>query len=335
MLRLRTICILAIVSIAVASQALANRVCEKCGEPILSGYEISWQGKFYHNLCLKCEYCGEPLEPIAKGGMIQGDKYYHATCFYRYVKLRCYVCGEWIEGAYHRDPWGNCYHKHHEDEHPRCEYCWRFITQEVTGGGIYYADGRTICHLCLPSAIADQDSARSILEEVGDTLGGIGVKIDLSDVRIRLLSKDTMEKRFGSKRANANGICMPDEDLMTGERVYKIYLLFGMPRLHFVKVVAHELMHVWLYQNQDAEIQQEYDRHKHFIEGSCNMAAYLALKRYESDEVVNIIDMVQRNRDPHYGSGFREAKQFVDAHSVEDWLELIKTDSRFPPVSGD
>jgi len=318
-----------------SASVAANIICEKCGDPILSGKEIRLNGKYYHKQCLTCDYCGKQIDAVGEGVIVQGSNYYHADCFHRHVRKRCYVCGEWIEGSYFTDVWGNSYHKKHEDEedHPRCEYCGRFITQEVTRGGIYYADGRIICHLCLPSAIADQDSARTILEEVRDTLHVIGIDVDISNVSIRLLGKDSMTKRFGGHMGNPDGVSLTDRDPVSGDEVCKIYLLYGMPRIHFIKVVAHELMHVWLWRNQDKEISSKYENNKVLIEGSCNLAAYLVLQHYQGDEVSAALRMIEENRNVHYGSGFREGKQYFDTHDANQWLDYIKTHPRYPAIS--
>jgi len=332
LLRLPIVLVLIFLAVSLSRTVAANIICDKCGQPIPSGQEIHFNGKYYHRQCLICDDCGKPLD-VAKGAIIQGDKYYHADCFYRNVRKWCYVCGQWIEGSYCVDPWGHPYHKWHDGVHPRCEYCGRFITQEVTEGGIYYDDGRIICHLCLQSAIANQDSASAILEAVRDTLGTIGINIDSSGISIRLLGKDTMEKRFGEHYGNPDGMTRVYYDAVSGDPEYRLYLLYGMPKVRFITAVAHELMHVWLFRNQDPAISNNYQGNKLLIEGSCNIAAYLVLQHYAGEEVRVTLRMIEQNRILHYGLGFHEADHYLVGHDTGQWLEYIKTHSRYPPVS--
>jgi hypothetical protein len=315
-----------------SAAAAAGVICNKCGEPILGAHEIQLDGKYYHKKCLTCDDCGVALD-ISQGYIIQGDKHYHADCYNRDVIKWCYVCGQNLDRGYCVDPWGHPYHKRHDGDHPRCDYCRRFVTQEVTNDGVYYSDGRTICSLCLASAIASQDSASAILEAVRDTLATIGIDIDPSGISVRLLGKDAMKKRFGVNYRNPDGMTRAYFDPVTGEPEYRLYLLTGMPKIRFITAVAHELMHVWLFRNQDKAVSNDYPTNKLLIEGSCSLAAYKTLQHYSGEEARVTMMMIEQNRILHYGMGFPEAEHYAATHNTGQWLKYIMTHGKYPSIS--
>jgi len=176
--------LLVLVSLAVGSDSMR---CAGCGKEITEGKWIEAEGLFFHSNHFLCDNCKKPLktlhyftnnglrydsacyfatiakrcaycnEPIASEYIIQDGKNYHKRCYDEHIALHCSVCGEVIEGPFLYDQWGNSYHQSHEHE-PRCRYCGRLVTASSEGGETY-GDGRTVCGLCLKTAVKTPDEA--------------------------------------------------------------------------------------------------------------------------------------------------------------------------------
>ena len=118
-----------------------QRHCQHCGEAIQGGY-FETGGKYYHPSHFRCFHCDKRIDgPYTE----YKGKNFHNDCFRDNVALRCDLCGGIIQGEYIIDYWGSAYHLRHEKESPMCDSCSRFISPELTKGGVRYDDGRYIC----------------------------------------------------------------------------------------------------------------------------------------------------------------------------------------------
>jgi hypothetical protein len=107
-------------------------------------------------------------------------------------------------------------------------------------------------------------------------------------------------------------------------REYTIYILTGLPRLHFISAAAHELMHVWLFLNTRQKTEEQ------LVEGSCNYAAILVLRQYDDEMAGYVVKQMDDEPDVIYGEGFRRVKKMADNRGVEYWLQHLRLDSEFP-----
>ena len=133
--------------------------CEQCGNPIRSGNYVTVDGKVYHPEHFLCAYCGNPIgdsqfykdggnyyhpdhyaqyiaprcafcgEPIIGEYIKSEGKTYHKDHYDKYVALKCSFCGLTINGDYTKTFWGETYHKYHEGNVVKCDYCSRYISQ--------------------------------------------------------------------------------------------------------------------------------------------------------------------------------------------------------------
>jgi len=124
---------------------------------------------------------------------------------------------------------------------PRCDVC------AVPVGEPHWRlhDGRVLCARCHATAVFDIASARQLYEE---TVGAVIAQLDLTlrvGVEFRLLDAPTLAQL----RAGADNGHDPAEKTLglyqRQGRLRVIYMLYGLPKLLFRTVVAHEYAHAW------------------------------------------------------------------------------------------
>jgi len=284
-------------------------ICAFCNKPISGNFNKDENG-YYHPNCYAekngsvCSFCGK----VMLGSFIEvGGKKYHENCYYENVAERCAVCGQPLSGEYFRDVYGNIFHRQHRQELPECDNCGRVICERITKGGFQLNDGRNICGLCYSDEITDSETILQILTEVIAKLKTQGFEVDVSNVAVR--ASDRIELRNAaaerySDRMHGFTDTKVKTQYVNGEAVSKdekhtIYVLSAVKPIYFASTLAHELMHVWLFQNTKD------DHSDQLREGSCN---FISLKYLESisDPLAKEL-ILQLNNDPDetYGGGFR------------------------------
>lgn len=154
---------------------------------------------------------------------------------------RCAACGAALRGGY--------YYLHDRQERycaecisgrPRCDSCAAPVGQQFWT----LHDGRAQCARCHATAIYDPGEAKRLYEE---TVGAVVAQLRLSvqiGVAFRLVDAPTLAQvRAGAGAADPHertlGLYQRDGSLRV------IYMLYGLPRLTFRMVVAHEYAHAW------------------------------------------------------------------------------------------
>ena len=122
-----------------------------------------------------------------------------------------------------------------------------------------------------------------------------------------------MNKKFGKSHGNLKGFTQTNRNHFS-QPSYTIYILFGLPRIEFEAVLAHELVHIWLYNNQ-VNLQTEIE------EGLCNLGSAL-IYRNDGTHFSNI-HLKAMDNDPHaiYGDGYRHMKTQLEKLG---WDGIIK-----------
>ena len=88
----------------------------------------------------------------------------------------------------------------------------------------------------------------------------------------------------------------------------------GLPKLELDAVLAHEMLHVFLNENN---ITLPYNK----MEGFCNLGSYLIYARDKSKHGQVMLAHMERNPDFAYGVTFREMKSIL---LKSGWRELIQ-----------
>ena len=185
--------------------------------------------------------------------------------------IECSICEHSIkEKEYLVDIWGNPFHIKHKDEGKFCESCSRIISHKITKGGYQLNDGRHICSLCDVSIIKKSMITESLISVI-KTLKDNGVQnINENEIDVKIIDKNNMKKLYGANASNhLKGMT---KIFLDNNKIFKIYILDNIPKIQFEAILAHELMHVWLYKNN---INLEHEK----MEAFCNLGSYLIYKK--------------------------------------------------------
>ena len=229
----------------------------------------------------------------------------------------CMICLQPLNGEFSMDVWGNSFHSKHEKEGVFCHSCSRIISQGVTQGGYVYSDGRHLCSLCRITAVNDDSVIQTSYQAVITQFEKVGILHIPTDIPIELVNLQQLNNKAREmSHTKLKGFTIIDPILRKTNQLinpYNISILFGLPEIEFEAVLAHELLHVWLHQNNIILSSQS-------TEGFCNLGSYLI---YNNDNthfsnihlqaMFNFIDTV-------YGQGYREMK--VQLEKI-GWKKLL------------
>jgi hypothetical protein len=305
-------------------------ICSNCLKPIGTGEFYKHDGNYYDRVCYenfitdKCYYCARP---ILNEFITYESNIYHATCFNDHVGERCIICNEVAVGGGFIDIRGNAVCEKHRDDVLDCHSCFSFVPQDFSDGSSRYADGRIICKHCQQTAVVDEDEASAVMEEVKAKLAGAGLIIK-QEFKLEFVSLQRLSKQSSNYQADQLGVTKYKKTGILAGLIsfqdFEIYILSGLPRAQLRAVLAHELMHVWQFKNAP------YPQDLQLCEGSCQFAAYLALRDDESAEGRFFLNYIEQHKDSIYGDGFRNVLKEVDRRGFESWLEFLK-EQQEPP----
>jgi hypothetical protein len=185
-----------------------------------------------------------------------------------------------------------------------------------------------MCESCQETAITDLDEAGAIMKDVVRHLGKEGIDIT-PEIKMRLVTLDELGRISDRFTPDQMGITIFEKQTIAdgfwSRSDFKICILFGLPAYHFRVIMAHELMHVWLFKNGQAD-----QIEPTLCEGSCNYASYLILRRDKSQKGQLLLERFVNDDDPVYGEGFRKVKTYVDRVGIEHWLSYLTKQTQPP-----
>jgi hypothetical protein len=305
--------------------------CARCGKELSPNYYFKYDGKYYDRYChiietaAACDCCGKPITDEFK---LVKNKRYHTDCFEKYIDVPCAFCGKQLEGTCITDFWGNRYHKSHAGTASRCDYCQRFISEELTGGGFEYGDGRMVCGLCWKSTVNTVDMINQLKKTALRYLNAFGIDVNLENVPINLIDRDKMAEKAPEFTENTQGCFLwKKQTTAEGEDVTEetaIYILDGMPEMHFVFTLAKQMMQVWMYHHAPPEIDRG------LAEGSGYYAAYLVILELGGKEADYIVTGLQENTDLAHREDFFRVGRYAAENGVDGWLAYLESNTQPP-----
>jgi hypothetical protein len=155
---------------------------------------------------------------------------------------RCAACGALLNGGYYilRDHTER-YCAKCIAERPRCDTC----SAPVGAEHWTLHDGRVLCARCHSTAIYDPAVAGRLFDEtVGAVVSQLGLTLRVG-VEFRLVDAPALAR---VRAAGQNGHAPNEKTLGLYQRqgrLRAIYILYGLPKLAFRTVVAHEYAHAW------------------------------------------------------------------------------------------
>lgn len=244
----------------------------------------------------------------------------------------CASCGKEIgPGRYMQDQWKACFHMQHSNL-KRCYYCARGISAYNTRGGITYADGRDVCNICSGTSVTEDFEASSHAEQVRNRMGIWGLKFAYGTIPVRLVDQHTLDKLFGhrggSHDGKINGLTTKkwtkDSTGRVISREVSIAMLYGLPLEVYQKTIAHELMHAWMFVDQQPEHQPALE------EGVCNLAAYYILQENSTEYAQFLREAMYKSPNRVYGEGLRRAIRYVQRHEFAGLVGMLRANKDYP-----
>lgn len=259
------------------------------------------------------------------------DFHFHNTS--NMSNAKCAICGEEITGLHWIDEWGNraCDKHKREGKIKYCSSCHRIIGRystlsKKTGQiGFSLGNDRQVCGLCQETCVNSRKELDKSTDFVIKLLGRAGFKIYRDGLKsITVVTKEEMEK----KSPNAQGLCVshiwPDNPRRTTS---EIFILNGMPKIQLESVLAHEMLHYWVFYNGVYGGEQ--------AEGFCNIGSALVLNYYASRANSHLAGHLRENEntnsDYYYGYKFLEQKKKLQDLGWEKYINDILKRKKITP----
>ena len=299
-----------------------NLKCKFCKNKI-NGRYITQEKNAYHEKCyqehiqLKCDHCKNIINGIYN---LKDEKSYHQQCFINFILDKCDVCYQPIEGEYIKDPWGNIYHNHHRSKMPSCESCNRLISKNTTDGGYRINDSRSVCNICREYIIHDKNEIENIYLDLRNELKNLGISNLPKTMSIKLI--DTKEELFRiSKIPSSNGLqgyTKYNYQTFGREKInenFTIFILSNLHEINFRAVLAHEMLHVYLFKNNIS-------LRESLVEGFCNLGAKYVYDSNIENKISELkLKSMYKSNHPEYGKGFRIMSSELERYG---WSKLLK-----------
>jgi hypothetical protein len=277
--------------------------CAGCNQPI-GGKFVKALGKFWHPEHFCCHKCGKP---IGTGRFYEKDG--HAYCekdYHRLFSKCCSVCNKVLEGKYIKNFWGDQYCPHHEKDIPKCFSCGRLVSSKLTGGCMSYKDGHRLCKICYDGSRQKSAQRNNLVPSIQKFFSSIGCKANWQKIpiqftslqQLKALSKSNYQQQpVGLIRTTVQR----QGSFVTHRSIRDILVLDGISHIHLSAVLAHELGHGYLFMNFFPTLPPMVE------EGIAELFSYLWLQKQFDEEARYRMHLMENNRDPIYGIGFRQA----------------------------
>lgn len=222
------------------------------------------------------------------------------------LELECCICREGLFGKVIHDSWGNSAHLGHPIAF--CNSCDRILSPKGSGGAFKYSDGRFICGYCKKMAITEGVEANRSRRKVQSLLESKGFQGIPKNINVVLAHSQVLSNH--SRKSRTAGLTLSHYHFADYKRVgitHQIGILFGLPKVEFEGVLAHELLHVWQHEN-GIKFSPSYR------EGLCELGSYLIYSEDSSELARHLLKKMFESKDPVYGIGFR-----IMLKKLEQW----------------
>ena len=301
--------------------------CKFCKKSIISKYVI-FKNSSYHTGCyekniqLKCDYC----KKIINGEYsISNNSNYHKLCYKDNILEKCNICHLPIETIYILDSWNNIYHKKHSFKLPSCESCNRLISKGTTDGGYQINGNRHICAICWDFVVMHKSEISLIYEDVRLRLNEVGILNLPKTIPITLVeTKNDLKRKSKIKHGDIHGYTKYEFETLGNSKIsenFYIYILSHLHEVDFRAVLAHELLHVYLFIN-DINVPMD------ITEGFCNLGSKIIYEKDKSKIAGLKLTNMYENKDPIYGKGFLKVDEILTTAGWEGVLEYLRRKSK-------
>ena len=207
------------------------------------------------------------------------------------------------------DAWNNKFHASHLENAFFCNSCSRIISKNITHGGYKFKDNRFICSLCMTSNIKNIEKAQPLIDSVYNTITQLGFIINKQSFNVTLNNLNELKQKLNYDNHALKGITQTNQN----KKIHHIYILDYLTSCEFQAVLGHELIHVWIKENNILLSTPE-------EEGLCNLIAWYLYQR-DNTYLSNIhMKAMMDNENEIYGIGFKKMKNRL---KLKGWNNLI------------
>lgn len=302
-------------------------ICDSCKKPLQESF-IPKAGGMYHQACHdklfmpRCSHCGQPIQ-----GTYSKDAAgrYHPECYSQLHNLFCVVCEQEIRGQYTYDHWGNKAHPEHEGIPTKaCHVCARLLSAFNLAGGRQLDDGRLLCGKCHQSEIQSFQQVQQAKLDVIERMHSVGFEYIPDYIKIEFSQDQQLlnERMRASATGNIHGFTRTSRRLIPGygEMLeHSISILSGLPRIAFMGVLAHELLHVWIHEQDLRHLSHAQ------VEGFCNLGTWLMYQSEDSELAQVLTQRMAEDTDPAYGDGYRAMAWRLEQLGWPSLIEALKS----------
>lgn len=244
----------------------------------------------------------------------------------------CRACNQPIgPGPYLVDAWQDAYHSEHAAVR-RCLFCSRGITAFTDPGAQLPGSQHFACGRCFARGVQSLPAALRLQEDTRRRMARWGVVLP-PNLPLRLAPEPELRRlssRHPGQGATVRGLTERSAWVEQGSgrerrREVRFVMMAGMPPEEFQSVMAHEMMHAWIY------LEQQPAHSSALEEGACNLTAYYLLQELGGGEAQRVKADLYRSLDPVYGEGLRRAIRLVQRVQFPGLVEVLRKRGDFPP----
>ena len=204
------------------------------------------------------------------------------------ISATCLICGHPLWGTYYVDSYGNKVCEQHYETVVHCSCCGCFCGKE----SVDLSDGVIVCKDCHQNIPSDEE-CKQIIRHIRRVYRSLPIGAIPSFRLLRIPAAEWSEGRSVSGLASRAG------------RTYSIKVPEYLSKTVLAEVLAHEMLHLWLYDKGVSKKQR-------IIEGFCNLGSFEILSRIKTEKARVKRESILENPDAIYGDGFRIVKKVYD-----------------------
>jgi hypothetical protein len=256
-----------------------------------------------------------------------GKASYHTACF------RCMVCRKNFGpgNRFRKDGWGGMVHVEHFSQTGLCGTCSRIFPKQNAIKEQFFADGRMTCGPCLRDGIFKLNLLKEVEKRIWPTLMQVGFSKPKGKITLQLVDGATLAREAAKINASGNlrGLTLTKYKVVKGGKnpgttfEHRIFVLYGLPYVECVSVLAHEHIHVWLNE-------RFIESTPPVVEGFCNLASSLVLQKEKNKLSSILLENMDNSKSPVYGAGYRMMKQKLAQAGWPALLNELKKKSSPP-----
>ena len=256
-----------------------------------------------------------------------GKASYHTACF------RCMACRKNFGpgNRFRKDGWGGMVHVEHFSQTGLCGTCSRIFPKQNAIKEQFFADGRMTCGPCLRDGIFKLNLLKEVEKRIWPTLMQVGFSKPKGKITLQLVDGATLAREAAKINASGNlrGLTLTKYKVVKGGKnpgttfEHRIFVLYGLPYVECVSVLAHEHIHVWLNE-------RFIESTPPVVEGFCNLASSLVLQKEKNKLSSILLENMDNSKSPVYGAGYRMMKQKLAQAGWPALLNELKKKSSPP-----